>query len=339
MRFSRTTDRLPSSVEGGDTGALPWLLEEDQPAVRHRALLDLLDRRPDDPDVRHARSRIGRVGWAADQLRHQGPTGFWERREPRNVAEYVDFLYFPPYRSTNWRALVLADLGLDFTDRRIRKIAELIFRFKLRLSSPFNFFHEEVCISANTARMMTRFGYGDDPRVKRLFDWLIEDQRDDGGWNCSQGTPGTLDAWEALAAFACIERPKRSPAMVRAVERGAEFYLERKLLEEGRRYPPWLRLHYPNHYFYDVLVGLDVLTQLGYGGDRRLDPALEILRSKRRPDGTWPLERNHPDVTPGVKVYSDMRKVRPLEIEPVGQPSKCITLKAHTVLKRTDEAR
>jgi hypothetical protein len=171
-----------------------WLLENDQPAVRYRALTDLLGRKPNDPAVRAARAQIGRVGWAADQLRQQGPKGFWERREPRTVAEYVDFLYFPAYRSTNWRALVLADLGLDATDPRVRKIADLIFEYQLRLGSPFNLFYEEVCRAGNTARMLARFGFGDDRRVRKLYDWLLEDQREDGGWNCSQGTPGTLDA-------------------------------------------------------------------------------------------------------------------------------------------------
>jgi len=321
-----------------DARVLDWLLEKDQPAVRYHALVNLLDRKPDDPEVREARSRIGKVGWAADQLRQQGPKGFWERRGPRNVSEYVDFLYFPAYLATNWRALVLADLGLDATDPRIKKVADLLFEFKLRLSSPFNFFHEEVCISANTARVLTRFGYGEDPRVQRLYDWLLDDQRDDGGWNCSQGTPGTLDAWEALAAFAVVPKPKRSPRMNRAIERGAEFYLARNLLEEGPKYAPWLRFHYPNHYFYDALVGLDTITKLGFGDDRRLGPALDLLREKRQRDGTWILDRVHPDVGTGVKISPDPSKIRPLVIEEAGKPSKWVTLTALTVLKRTDES-
>ena len=329
--------RIPSGHLPDAAGVLRWLLEKDQPAVRYHTLVNLLDRTEADPEVREARGKIGRVGWGADQLRQQGPKGFWERRAPRNVAEYVDFLYVPKYTSTNWRALVLADLGLDATDPRIRKVAEAIFYYKLRLGSPFNFFHEEVCISANTARMMTRFGYADDHRVKKLYDWLVEDQREDGGWNCSQGTPGTLDAWEALAAFACIPKRKRSPRMERAIARGAEFYLERRLFEEGRRYAPWFRFHYPNHYYYDILVGLDILTQLGFGRDRRLGPALEILRKKRQRDGTWMMEKLHPDLGRGSGYGSGSSNVRPLVVEPPGRPSKWITLKALTVLKRTGE--
>jgi len=317
---------------------LRWLLEAEQPAVRSAALVDLLGRTESDPEVRSARSALARVGWAHDLLRGQGRRGFWEPREPRNVKEWIDFLYFPVFGATNWKALVLSDLGLDATNPRIKRIANLLFEYKLRLSSPFNFFHEEMCISANTARMLTRFGYADDPRVQRLYQWLIEDQRNDGGWNCSQGTPGTLDVWEPLAAFAALPKSKRSPKMEDAISRGAEFYLERKLFEEGRSYPPWLRLHYPNHYYYDILVGLDVLTQLGYGGDRRLRPALQILSDRRRPDGTWLMDRLHPDIGPKTVIHPSKEKIRPLEIEPAGRPSKWITLKALRVLKRVSES-
>src|SRR5437899_10463262 len=225
-------ERLATDSIGREPSVVQWLLEKDQPAVRYHALVNLLYRRRSDRGVREARSKIGRVGWAADQLRRQGPKGFWERRGPRTIPEWVEFLYFPPFVSTNWRALVLADLGLDSTDPRIRKIADLVFEYKLQLSSPFNLFYEEVCRSANTARILTRFGYGDDRRVRKLYDWLIEDQREDGGWNCAAGKPGTLDCWEALAAFASVPKANRTAAMERSISRGAEFYLERKLFEE-----------------------------------------------------------------------------------------------------------
>ena len=71
--------------------------------------------------------------------------------------------------------------------------------------------------------------------------------------------------------------------MRRSVERGAEFYLRKGLLRQGRRrYVPWFRFHYPVHYYYDALVGLDVITKLGYGEDARLDPALSLMIEKRR---------------------------------------------------------
>jgi hypothetical protein len=317
---------------------LSWLLESNQPAVRARTLVDLLGRKESDPDVRAERARLARVGWARDFFDRQRPEGFWEPRRPKNTPEWMEFLYSMRFTGTNWRALVLSDLGLDATTPRIRKVADLLFRYKLRLGMPFNFFYEEACISANTARMLTRFGYLDDRRVQKLFGWILEDQRANGGWNCSQDTPGTLDVWEPLAAFAAVPKARRSPAMERAIERGIEFYLERRLFREGRPYPPWLRLHYPNHYFYDVLIGLDLVTELGFADDRRLGPALELLLRKRRTDGTWAADRHHPDTGPAGRPDPDYRGARPLVLEPLGAPSKWITLRALRVLARVDAA-
>ncbi len=321
-----------------DAEVIDWLLGEEQPAVRYYTLVDLLGRNPGDADVRETYSKIPRAGWAHDLLRTQKPEGYWEAHAPRTVREWVRFLRFPTFQSSIWKGMVLSDLGLTAADPRIRKFADLVFEYKLHLSSELNLFTEEVCIVGNVARMLTRFGYGDDRRVRKLDDWMIEDQREDGGWNCAAGEPGTLDCWEALAAFAAIPKVNRSAAMDRAISRGAEFYLERKLLEEGRRYAPWFRFHYPTHYYYDILVGLDVLTSLGYTGDRRLEPALEILREKRRRDGTWVLDRIHPDEGHRGGQGSAARKVRPLALERAGEPSKWITLTALRVLNRVENA-
>ena len=318
---------------------LDWLLEENQPAVRYYTLVDILGRKEDDPDAREAHSRISRHGWARDILRLQKPGGYWEPKEPTTVHAWLDFLYRPKYIATNWRALVLSDLGLTSKDRRIRAVAELLFKYKLRLGSMVNIFNDEVCIVGNTARMLTRFGYADDHRVKKLYDRLIEDQKEDGGWHCFENDHGTLDSWEGLAAYAALPKSKRTRKIAQSVSRGAEFYLERKLFEEGsKKYLPWFRFHYPNHYYYDILVGLDVITKLGYASDKRLEPALEILTSKRRSDGTWSLDRLHPDLGAGAMYDLDTKKVTPFGLETPGKPSKWITLKALQVLKRVEDA-
>ena len=314
------------------------MLEENQPSVRYLTLVHLLDRREDDPEVREAHSKIPRIGWARDILRLQKPKGFWEPHEPTNVREWMKFLRVPEYVATTWRALVLSDLGLTSRDPRIRKLADRFFEYKLQLGTMINIFTEEVCAVGNAARLLTRFGYGDDYRVRKLYDWLLEDQREDGGWNCSQGTPGTLDGWEALAAFAALPKSKRSGKIEQSISRGAEFYLEKRLFQEGRKYLPWLRFHYPNHIYYDILVGLDMITKLGFADDRRLEPALKILKDKRRADGTWSIDRVHPDLGRGATIHLSVKKVKPFALEGPGKPSKWITLTALRVLKRVEDA-
>ncbi|MGI0090900.1 MAG: hypothetical protein ACREBS_04250 [Nitrososphaerales archaeon] len=211
-----------------------WLLEENQPAVRYYTLLDLLDLPSKDPEVKEAHANISKQGWASGILKLQKPAGYWESRNS---------LYQPKYTATNWRAIVLSDLGLTSKDKRISKTSDLFFR-KWLGEDEGNIFNDEVCIVGNAARMLTRFGYEDDPRTRKLFDRLANDQKDDGGWHCFKSSSGTLDCWEGLAAFAALPRSKRSRKIQNSIERGAEFYLKRKLFEEGmQKYLPWYRFH------------------------------------------------------------------------------------------------
>jgi hypothetical protein len=322
-----------ASLDAGEglpeTRALSWLLEENQPAARYRALTDLVKLAEDHPDVKNTRVEIPKRGWASDILGRQKPGGYWESAKS---------LYRPKYTATNWMAIVLSDLGLTRDDSRVAKIAELFFREWLD-DKKENIFEDEVCIVGNAARFMTRFGYYDDPRVRRLFDRLLDDQKEDGGWHCWDPAKGTLDCWEALAAFAAIPERKLTRRIKRSIERGAEFYLERRLFDEGGpKYRPWFRLHYPVHYYYDILVGLDVVTALGFGGDRRLRPALEILNKKSR-DGRWLLEKVHPD-PPSYAwgKHNRRQQTNPFALEETGRPSKWITLTALKVKQRVAEA-
>ena len=307
---------------------LNWLLEDNQPSVRYQTLTGLLDYSEDRPDSKSSYNQIPTKGWAADILERQRPGGYWESEKS---------LYRPKYTATNWMALVLSDLGLTKDHPKIRKMCDLFFDRWLQEKSSDNIFHDEVCIVGNTARMLTRFGYVDDSRVARLIDRLLEDQKSDGGWHCwNNEKKGALDGWEALAAFAVLSKSRMTRKVQNSIERGAEFYLKRKLMNEGTsKYRPWFRFHYPIHYYYDITVGLDVLTKLGYSKDKRLEPALEILRKKRQADGTWLMEKIHPDPPSYAWGKHNLEsKVKPFALEPEGRPSKWITLTALRILNR-----
>ncbi|HKZ99993.1 MAG TPA: hypothetical protein VJ326_10475 [Thermoplasmata archaeon] len=306
-----------------------WLLDEDaDPSVRHRVLRDLLNRRADDVEVASERKRIGKEGWAARILRAQHPGGQWD-----TPGASAFELYWPKYIATNWRLLVLADLGVSGKNPRVVKALKLFFQRYSGASGGLGYGRSEVCFTGNAVRMLVQFGYLEDPRVRPAIDWLVRHQKPDGGWHCFPSKSGTLDAWEALSAFAAIPRRARSAAMLRAIERGAEFYLNRGLLREGRTpYAPWTRLHYPVHYYYDLLVGLDILTSLGYGDDPRIRPALDRLKRKRNRDGTWNLDALHPDSEDPD--YRTRGPFYPLGLEVPGRPSRLITTTALSVLRR-----
>ncbi len=317
-----------------DSKVLSWLLRDDQPSVKYLTLTGLLERPEDDSQVRAAKKAVTRKGWASDILAKQEPGGWWVEEER---------LYRPKYLSTNWMLLVLSDLGPTREDPRVRKACELWIKRFAKSDGGFGTDDakaSELCLVGNTARALVKFGYADHPNVKSAFDWLVRHQKPNGGWHC-WGKNGVIDGWEGMSAFAALPRRKWTRGVKRAAERGAEFYLERELHKQGGRYGPWYRFHYPNHYYYDILVGLDFIAALGFVEDRRLRYAVSMLKEKRRRDGTWTLDAVHPDVEGSlVKWYSaaiSAGKMTRFALERVGRPSKLVTLRAMTVMKRLGE--
>ncbi len=316
-----------------DDNVIEWLLEEYQPAVRYRTLTDILRKKESDKEVRAARKAIAEVGWAAEILEKQDKGGWWVRE---------DRLYQPKYLSTNWMLLVLADLGMTREDPRIRKAADLwIERFAAKdggfgIDSTKS---SHLCTAGNTARALVQFGYEDHPAVRASFDWFVKNASHLGGWSCF-GSGRNLDSWEPMSAFVVYPRSKWTKEMQETVQKAAEFYLQRELHVQGDHYEPWYRFHYPNHYYYDLLVGLDFMTALGYTSDPRLQHALGVLKKKRRADGRWNLDAVHPDVEGATAEWfakHPKQAPTPFALEKPGRPSKWITLRAMQVLKRIED--
>ncbi|MCI4331073.1 MAG: hypothetical protein L3K19_04420 [Thermoplasmata archaeon] len=319
-----------------DTQTIEWLLEEGQPSIRYLTLTQLLGRNENDSDVREAKASIPKVGWASEVLSRRDPGGWWVR--DRGWLE-------PRFRGTHWNMLALADLGATRTTPEVARSSEYWMAKSPLVGGGVGGFGKgkgHHCYTANMARGLIRLGFEDDPRVRKTLEWIVRTAHPKGGWACRFSTGGqspsrTLDAWEGLGAFAAYPPARWTPAMRECVERSAEYFLDHELHVQGPRYEPWYRFHWPVHYYYDLLVGLDCLTALGYGQDRRLGYALGLLRKKQRPDGRWNLDTPQPDPDPETAEWfaaHPERRPEPLTFEVAGRPSKMITLRALTVLSR-----
>jgi hypothetical protein len=313
---------------------LDWLLEPRNPSIRYLALRGIVGRPESDPIVRAARESIVEDPWVRQILGRRDPGGWWVR--DRGWLE-------PRFLGTHWNLLALADLGASRAIPEVRASCEFWMARSPLVGGGVGGFGKgkgHHCYTANMARGLIQFGYATDRRVRRTMEWLVKTAHPKGGWTCRFSKEGpapsrSLDAWEGLAAFAVYPRAMWSDAMRVVVEKTAEYYLEHELHRQGDRYEPWYRFHWPTHYYYDLLVGLDCLTALGYGKDPRLGYALALLRSKRRKDGKWTLDAAQPDPDPeSAKWYAAHPKQRPtpLTFEPAGRPSKMITVRARTVL-------
>ena len=157
-------------------GVMEWLTESEQPAVRYLAMRDLLDASAG--DLREAWRAIPSRGWVRQILRRRLPGGWW--------VDGGD-LYRPKYFSTNWMLLTLSDLGVTRDLPWLPESAELWRDRFARADGGFDTpgaESSELCLVGNTARALVKFGYEDDPKVKSAFQWLVKNQKPNGGWDC-----------------------------------------------------------------------------------------------------------------------------------------------------------
>ncbi len=317
-----------------------WLLEEDNPSVRFFTLTRLLDEPQKGALASRAKKQIMQVGVVPKILSRQKEGGYWETAE--------DFYIRTKYNGTVWQLIILAELGADKDDTRIKKACEFILQWSQdRESGGFSYrgsggnggFHSAVvpCLTGNMVWSLLRFGYFDDPRVRRGIDWIVEYQRFDDavekapkGWpydkrescwgkhTCHMGVVKTL---KALAEIPAEQRTKDFRNMI---ENAAEYLLVHHIHKRSHDLsrvskPGWLKFGFPLMANTDVLEILGILTGLGYR-DSRMQEALELVISKQDEQGRWKLE----------STYNGRFQVN---IEQKGKPSKWITLNALRVLK------
>ena len=88
--------------------------------------------------------------------------------------------------------------------------------------------------------------------------------------------------------------------------------------------PRWLELSFPTRWHYDVLRGLEHFRAVGDPPDHRVEEAVELVRSKQQPDGSWLGENTHPGDVHFALEDGD------------GRPSRWNTLRALRVLRWYD---
>jgi hypothetical protein len=79
--------------------------------------------------------------------------------------------------------------------------------------------------------------------------------------------------------------------------------------------------------FCDVLRSLDYFRRVGGSPDHRATEAVQLVRDKRQPDGTWLLENTHPGET-----YFELE-------DGDGRPSRWNSMRALRVLAWWDRQR
>lgn len=304
---------------------LDWLLDAD-PAIRWQALRDLA-RAPEEV-VAAERARVATEGWGARLLAVRDDDGRWAGGAcfPAG-AEHAE-AEGQPWTSTLHTLELLRDFGLDPASAQAVETISLV-RDNCRwehAGQPFFSGEVEACINGRTVGLGVYFGQD----VQDVVDRLLDEQLDDGGWNCwteygsvRSSFASTICVLEGLLAYE--QATGGTPEVAAARRRGEEYLLERALFRRRSTGevidPAWLQFSFPRRWHYDVLRGLEYFRAVGEAPDRRTDEAVGLLRSKQQPDGTWLLDNTHPG-----QVHFELE-------DGDGRPSRWNTLRALRVLQ------
>lgn len=301
--------------------ATEWLLEESHPSVRYFTFKWLLDKLEDDPEVIAAQAAIAGSDSVAKLLRGQKPEGYWGS-DAR------------PHHGTQGNLLILNWLGYRGNgevrramDYRIEGCLQEDGAYGIELKGRMV---KLPCHATELLRLMMVNGYQEDRRARKLLSWLIKIQEEDGAWpcvsklvpfSCSWATADVLKAFDFLPEDWISDRVKASRRKI------VELFLEAGIYRygKGKPSPRWLEFGYPLRFDSDLLDVLEHLAPHISPDEERIQEALQIVLDKQDAEGRWPCEKE-PKGGRWMKKFFDF--------EPIGEPSKWVTLHAMNMLKR-----
>jgi hypothetical protein len=272
-------------------------------------------------ELEKLRSKIAEKGWANKLLAYQEPSGMWGGN-----------LYSPKWISTHYTLMSLMRLGLPQINKQAQKGCKILLDAGFYLDGGINYFgslkHGETCVTAMTLSLLCYFQI-EDNRLKNLFNFLLDQQMADGGWNCQSFNGAqhssfhtTISTLEALHHYNS-RFGDQNGQIVNAQKKAHEFLLCHHLFKSDKTgvvvSQAMTRFSFPPRWKYDVMRGLDYFQEINAPHDPRFCDAITLLRKKEK-EGKWPLQQKH-----AGRVFFDM--------EVAGKPSRINTLRALRILK------
>lgn len=276
-------------------------------------------------EVEQERAKMEQEGWCKKIIEKQNTDGSWG-----------EGLYSPKYTSTTFTLLLLKRIGTPRTNKHCKKGAEILFK-GLQSDGGINFAtgpktESEACITGMIFSLVNYFEL-EDERIEKIFDYIKTHQMADGGWNCKYmvrkakhaSFNTTMLVLEGLQAYRqkFLKQNKDITTIEALEKKGREFLLQHRLFKSHRTgeivKEDFLRFPFPYQWKYDVLTALDYFQESKVHYDKRLEDAIELVKSKSK-DGYVNNFRGQ-----SGKIWFIM--------ETVGKPSRYNTLRWQRIMK------
>jgi hypothetical protein len=265
------------------------LLSSDEPSIVLRTRLDVLHEAADSGRIRAARDAVRqseRVNTLLSGADQKSPYSKWV--------------------GLHWVLVDLAELGYPAGDPSLVALSERELDWLVSLpgrgpARPIAGRHRQhASFEGNALYSVLTLGLvaPSDARIREAVRRLLEWQWPDGGWNCDRKPTAQIasifETVTPLRGLATYVRLTDDAEARQAMQRAAEFLLSRRLFRRRRDghviRPAFLELHYPCYWHYDVLFGLRVLAEGGFGADQRCNDALAYVRSRQLAHAGWPAD-------------------------------------------------
>ncbi len=302
------------------------MLDPENPSVRYRTLVELLDRPRDDVEVIECKNEIPESEPVKKLFSKMHPDGYWLHRKRGTNKTIGDGVEYGDYRTTHYCLSYLAELGMDRTDPRVSKAAE---RYLGLQKSDGDFLRHFSCLTGYNIRTFTMLGYGDDERVEKSIDLMLDTDRPDGGYLCDMHE----GKYKTRPVKSCV---RGSVKMLLAfshhpntwkherVERLVGYFLNRDGIYRTTNLDEVVNrdmnsVSFPITWRANVYEILLSLGRMGHGSDERLDRAWGVLDGKRDGEGRYVL-----DWTPSQSIWKIGKR---------GEPNKWVTFYSYLAHK------
>jgi hypothetical protein len=290
---------------------LAWLLDPGTPSIRYWTLVDILEQPAGSSEVQETRAAILDQPFVKELFALQHPEGYWgdDETKPHTAQGAVTVLTLlhsfgvPPDRRTS--------AGCDSLLRNSQHASGGLSMTKTIRSGIF------PCTTGEHLPFLLYFGFGDDPRVRAAFIFVIDEMSAEDALDCGRYQHQDC-LWGAIAALnglAVLPTDMRTGGSQRVVTRLANVLLDASYDFDGE-HKRWLTFGVPRTW--DLLSALKALSAHGYANDARFQPLLERVLARQDEQGRW--------------YCGSVSRTWPIEKR--NQPSKWVTLDAIRVLKQ-----
>jgi hypothetical protein len=288
---------------------LPVLASSKTPAIAFFARRDLLG------------SSTGPVSalWDLPEARkivaRQNPDGSW--RYPGGKPHVRSRKNYDQLETFRQVGILVEKFGFSREHPALARAAEFLFSFQADGGDFRGIYGNQYATTYVGAigELLVKAGYADDPRIAKVFRWLLATRQSDGGWAIPLRTVGVpfaefvdlmrhpspiapdrskpsshLVTGMVLRAFAAHPVHRGSAEARQAGELLAWRLYRRDAYRDRGDVSYWERVSFP-FWFTDIVSAFDSLSRLGFGPDvATIRAALDRLRKIQRSDGTFGLK-------------------------------------------------